>query len=102
MKPSDSLDPWRRLVVAARQVPEAEGGAPFGFATRVAARAMAAEPAPAVLFARLSWRALGVAAMLAVGCVAINYEALAPRGTDEVLLNDVDPVSAVLDLSAGS
>ena len=37
---------WQRLVVAARQAPVAdEVAAPFGFATRVAARAMNATPA---------------------------------------------------------
>jgi len=48
----------------------------MAFATRVAALAMAQERAVVSLFERFSLRALGVACLLAVVCVAANYSLL--------------------------
>ena len=87
---------WRQLVVAARQAPVAGGGAaPYGFATRVAARAMC--PPPPVLgavFARFSVRALCLACVLTLAGVAANYLAFAGSADDEQ--NLIDPVSEVV------
>ncbi len=76
MNPPDSR--WPRLAAAARQVrDERDTAAPYGFATRVAARAFAAaEPPFSALLARFSWRALGVAALLTLVAVAANYSAI--------------------------
>ena len=69
---------WARLVAAARQIrDERDTAAPYGFATRVAARAFAAaEPPFSALLARFAWRALGIAVLLALASVAANYSAV--------------------------
>jgi len=86
---------WQRLVAAARQAPVAdEAAAPYGFATRVAARAMS-EPPPgaAALFGRFSVRALYLACLLTLTGAAANYFVLA--GTEDNEQNLIDPVSEV-------
>ena len=74
MNPADPRHPWQRLVIAARRAPNSgETAAPYGFATRVAALAMAQEPRPASLLARFSLRAAGVACLLMAAAFAANY-----------------------------
>jgi hypothetical protein len=88
---------WQRLVTAARQAPVAdEVAAPYGFATRVAARALGEPGRPALLamFGRLSVRALWVAGLLMLASMAANYLAFAGNEDDEQ--NLLDPVSEVL------
>lgn len=98
MKPEDSA--WQNLVSAARLArDERDTAAPFGFSTRVAALAMASTPAPAVsLFERFSWRALGLAALLAVTSIATSYPLLSNSSEDDVLSNDT-AVAALFDVS---
>ena len=86
---------WQRLVVAARQAPVAdEGATPYGFATRVAARALyAGQPAVLAVFGRFSVRALYLACLLTLTGVAANYLAFA--GTEDDEQNLIDPVSEV-------
>jgi hypothetical protein len=99
MKPEDKA--WQKLVAAARLArDDRDTAAPYGFATRVAALAMAEQrQAPAGAWVeRFSWRALMVAGLLAVGGVATNYASPMPaNGDDEVL--DETTVTAVFDLS---
>lgn len=99
MKPEDQA--WQRLVAAARAArDDRDTAAPYGFATRVAALAMAAEARPARgLFERLAWRALGIAALLAVASVAASYSGFGSTSADEDLLADPGAVTAVFDLS---
>ncbi|HUL52771.1 MAG TPA: hypothetical protein VLT83_05100 [Opitutaceae bacterium] len=88
---------WQRLVVAARRVPAAEEvAAPYGFATRIAARALGGPARPALLavFARFSVRALWVAGVLALASMAANYLAFA--GNEEDDQGPLDPVSEVV------
>lgn len=98
---------WRKLVEAARRAraerDERDTAAPYGFATRVAALAMAERrPRATALMERFSWRALGVAALLAVASVAASY-ALPSTTTsataDDEALPDPSTVTAVFDLS---
>ncbi len=93
MKDYDSR--WQRLAAAARQAPVADDvAAPFGFATRVAARAMNESPPGALaIFGRFSVRALYLACLLTLTGVAANYLAFAGTPDDEQ--NLVDPVSEV-------
>jgi hypothetical protein len=101
MNPSDRRQPWSRLAAAARSAPDDRDlSAPFGFATRVAALALAAPPRPSfsLVFERLSLRALGVACLLMLASVAISYPAIARAFDDEV--NVRDPVAEVLDLES--
>ncbi len=77
MMPQKSRDPWSRLTAAAREVrDERDTTAPYGFATRVAALAMAQESRISSVFDRFALRALGVASLLALGSVALNYNAV--------------------------
>jgi hypothetical protein len=101
MTPPDSR--WQRLAAAARQAPDDRDlAAPPGFATRVAARAFATAEAPfSALLARFSWRALGVASLLAVVSVAANYSAISaltssPPDDDS---NSGEIVNEIIDLS---
>ncbi len=65
---------WSRLVAAARRAPadSRDSAAPYGFATRVAARAFSARSPflDASLLSRYGLRALGVSFVLAVVCAA--------------------------------
>jgi hypothetical protein len=90
---------WQRLITAARQAPETRDvAAPYGFATRIAARALSDEgPAVLAVFGRFSVRALWVACLLTLVSVAANYLAFAGSEDDEQSL--IDPVSEVLSAS---
>ncbi len=78
-KTNDPRGAWQRLAAAARQAPERQDtAAPYGFATRVAALALAQEARVVSVLERFALRAVGVAALLALFSVALNYEALAP------------------------
>ncbi|MDP3069174.1 MAG: hypothetical protein Q8N18_02750 [Opitutaceae bacterium] len=98
--------PWARLTAAARTVrDDRDASAPFGFATRVAALALAQERRVVSLFERFAFRAVGVAALLALCSVALNYQELAGSGAfvqhaDEELLHTDDAMTIVLNLSA--
>jgi len=101
MNPTDRRHPWSRLVAAARSAPDdRDPAAPFGFATRVAALALSAPPRPSfsLVFERLSLRALGVACLLMLACVAVSYPAIARTSDDEVAVRD--PIAEVLELES--
>ena len=67
-------DPWSRLVRAARQAPDdRDTSAPYGFSTRVAALAFAVERHSVSVLDRMAWRALGVAGLVALFSVMLNY-----------------------------
>ncbi|HXN35958.1 MAG TPA: hypothetical protein VN877_07285 [Opitutaceae bacterium] len=92
----------RRLVEAARRAPlSGDEAAPFGFSTRVAARAFDAAPASSPSFARLSLRVAGIACLFAVAAVGVNFRAIASALDDEtaVAAGD-DPVSDVVSLDS--
>lgn len=101
-------DPWSRLTAAAREVrDERDTAAPYGFATRVAALAFAQERRIASLFDRFALRALGVASLVALGSVAVNYSAISMPPTASVATADYyeplvpvdDAVAIVLDFA---
>lgn len=107
---NDPRHPWMRLNSAARTVRDArDAAAPFGFATRLAALALAQERRMVSVLERFSLRALVVACLLALGSVAVNYQApVSSPGTaialaftvDEVEIAPVgDAVAVVLDLA---
>ncbi len=100
MNPNDHNQPWARLTAAARRAPlGGETAAPYGFSTRVAALAFAAERPIRSLFERFSIRAVAVAGLLAVLSVAANYSALVPvasAASEDELVAGVDPVSVFL------
>jgi len=99
MTPPDKA--WQRLVVAARRAPaDAPAEVPHGFATRVAAQALA-QPMPAGLsLERLALRALGVACLAAALGVAANYSVLTNGGAEEEgFFATDDPAAIVLEVS---
>jgi hypothetical protein len=106
--PTDPRHPWSRLTKAARTVRDArDTSAPYGFATRVAALALGQESRVASLLDLIALRALGVACLLAVLSIAVNYSEVSRRlagpagagSSDDVLLPISDTVSVVLDLA---
>jgi hypothetical protein len=105
---NDPRHPWSRLTAAAREVrDERDASAPYGFATRIAAIALAQERRVASLFERFALRAVGVASLLALFSVVLNYQALstepvAPVATTEepeLLIAADDAVAVVLDFA---
>jgi hypothetical protein len=97
MNPADQK--WPRLAAAARRAQDPrDPAAPYGFATRVAALALAQERAVASLFERFSWRALGVAGLLAAISLAGNYSTLVSAFQNDSVSVD-DPVAEIVDIA---
>jgi len=97
MNPSDQK--WSRLAGIARRAPDTrDAAAPYGFATRVAALAFAEERSIS-LVERFSLRALGVAGLLALVCIAANLSAVTSLLGDESAAAD-DPVAEIVDLAS--
>jgi hypothetical protein len=92
----------RRLMDAARGAPAAgDESAPFGFSTRVAARAFEAAKPPLPSFARVSLRMAGIACLFAVVAVGVNYRAITSAFDDEsAAAGGDDPVSDVVSLDS--
>ena len=98
MNPHDQK--WPRLAAAARRTADPRDTAtPPGFATRVTALAFAQERPLNSLFERFSLRALGLAALLAVVCLATNYSTLTSAFADDSASPD-DPVAEIVDLAS--
>lgn len=102
---NDPRHPWARLTSAARTVrDDSDTSAPYGFATRLAALALVQERRVVSLLERFSFRAIGVAALLALCSVALNYQEITATGSaaynEEEMLHADDAVTIVLDLSA--
>jgi hypothetical protein len=99
MKPTDFQ--WQRLVRAARRAADdRDEAAPYGFATRVAAQALAARESSSPILEQFAWRALGVACLVAVLGIAANYSLLS-NGNAEVegFFTPDDPAAIVLEVS---
>ncbi|HWA88226.1 MAG TPA: hypothetical protein VG710_18510 [Opitutus sp.] len=92
---------WQKLTAAARRWrDERDAEAPYGFAVRVAALAMSEDPVFArSLFERFSWRALGLAALLALVSLAADYSALAQSASDDGGFFDETTVTSVFEIS---
>ena len=105
MNLNEPRHPWNRLIAAARRAPDArEAGAPYGFATRVAALAGSSERATS-LFELFALRAVAVSSLLAIASVALSYSALTapakpvPATHEEEVVPLDDAVSVVLGLT---
>ena len=90
---------WQKLTALARQTPaDDDAPAPFGFATRTAALAMAAPlPGLGAMFGRLALRGLLAAAALSVAAVVFDFTAMANSQDDESVVDDT--ITQVLDFS---
>lgn len=101
MSPNEPRHPWSRLVAAARPVRDSrDESAPYGFATRVTAIAFSQSRPMASLLDRFALRALGIACLLAIAGIAVNYSALttpAPADDHPVANSVEDPMSVLLD-----
>lgn len=102
MNSSEPNQSWQRLAAAARRAPAADETAPYGFATRVAAQACAAQRPEVSLLERFSLRALGVACLMAVLGAAFSYsqvEVTAATSAEDGFFNTDDPTAVLLDVS---
>jgi hypothetical protein len=91
----------QRLLAAARRAPvSGDESAPFGFSTRVAARAFERPQLPGPSFARLSLRVAGIACLFAVVAVGVNYKAITSALDDESAAAGDDPVADVVNLDS--
>jgi hypothetical protein len=95
---SEPKDNWQRLARLARKAPQSpEAEAPFGFATRVAARwAVAEPPAPSAwdVWEQFSLRSLVVAGALVVAVLFTSYDIATPGWTQQYTVADAtfDPI----------
>lgn len=95
---SEPKDNWQKLARLARQAPKPAGAeAPFGFATRVAARWAAGEsPAPSAwdVLEIFSLRSLVVAGALMVAVLFVSYDVTTPGWTQQYTVADAtfDPI----------
>ena len=86
---NDPRSAWRRLASAARQVrDERETSAPYGFATRVAARAMSAPSLTGALLEKFALRGLLAACACSAAAAVFGYAAIMPDPEEELLTTD--------------
>jgi hypothetical protein len=93
---------WQKLAALARQAPaDPDTALPPGFATRVAARAVASSPASGPWFAleRFAFRGFIAAAACGVAAVAYGFPSLTTDSIDLYATGTADTVVELLDLS---
>ena len=67
---------WQAAIDAVRQAPPRDESAPFGFSRRITAlRRNAATGSTFLLWWKLTWRAIGFAALVLVASMAMNWSA---------------------------
>jgi hypothetical protein len=97
------IDPkhtWQRLAAVARRLPEEPPAeAPPGFATRVAALAMANGRPAGLHVLGLSLRAMGAACLIALAAVVLNFKVITLLFDDDAAPVD-DPVAELVDLGS--
>lgn len=83
--------PWDQLAAAARRAPdERDTAAPYGFATRVAARAFAAPPpSMQALLEKFALRGFFVTALLGLAAAGYGYTTLTAESDADLLAGDV-------------
>jgi len=83
MNSPNPSDPWARLTRAARSAPARQDETvPFGFATRVVARAAEVSGGGRSFVEKFAFRAVAVAALLALGSVGLELtQTSSPRAT---------------------
>lgn len=91
---------WQKLTALARSAPVDPTTAPFGFATRVAARAAAAPAeSPWAFIEHFALRGLVVAAVFGMASAAFNYSILTSDQTDIYATGATDSIVELLDIS---
>lgn len=80
---------WARLTAAARRAADdREVSAPYGFATRVAARAMSAPSLTGALLEKFALRGLLAACACSAAAAVFGYAAIMPDPEEELLTTD--------------
>lgn len=92
---------WQKLTALARQAPaDRDGALPLGFATRVAARAVAAPAAgPWFILGRFAFRGFVAAAVCGVAAIVYSFPSLTSDQTDIYATGTADAVIELLDIS---
>lgn len=99
MSQSDEI--WRKLTAAARQAPHGDDAAPYGFSSRVAARALSGRANGGSLIEQFALRAFSVATLVAL--LALITHLSVPSShlfDDESLFTVEDPAAIVLGVNA--
>jgi len=92
-------DAWTRLLSAARRSPDrGDAQAPYGFATRVVALADVTPRRAGSLFERFALRAVGVAALLAIGSAAFTLTQSPAPGPNSDVPGEVANEDALSEL----
>ncbi|MBI2496958.1 MAG: hypothetical protein HYV75_03190 [Opitutae bacterium] len=91
---------WQKLTALARSAPADPAAAPYGFATRVAARAAVAPADSAwAAFEQFALRGLVIAAVFGVASVALNYPFFSSDQADIYATGTTDSIVELLDIS---
>jgi hypothetical protein len=90
---------WQKLTALARQAPAAPGEPPYGFATRVAAQAVALPATPWLPLERFALRGLFLAGICSAAAAAFNFSTLTADQSDIYVTGTTDTVVELLDLS---
>jgi hypothetical protein len=92
---------WQRLAAAARNTrDDRDCEAPYGFSARVAALAMSEERRPMRPFEYFAMRAVGLACLLAVASVAVNYSAITRLIDSHSPAPSDDPIAELVDIAS--
>ena len=100
MSQSDEI--WRKLTTAARQAPpRGDETAPYGFSSRVTARAFSGRKTGGSLIEQFALRALSVAGLAAALALVTHFSVPASNASeDESLFTVEDPAAIVLGVNA--
>ena len=85
---------WQSALDAARRTPSRDDTPPFGFASRVVAlhRSSSATPSTFLLWWKLTWRAIGVAAVALVVAAALNFSTSNGSALEPAIVDSMDDV----------
>lgn len=98
MSQSDEI--WRKLTTAARQASHGGGAAPYGFSSRVAARAFSGRGTGSSLIEQFALRAFGVATLVALLALITHFSVPSTHlFDDETLFAVEDPAAIVLGVN---
>ena len=92
---------WERLAASARNAPDSRDlEAPYGFATRVAALAMSEPRSAGRSVEYFAKRAVGLACLLAVAAVAVNYSSPTRQPDQRTQAAVEDPIAQLVDIAS--
>jgi len=96
MNNTDPMHPWQRLVTLARKA-ERDTSSPFGFATRISTIGLAQPRFQPSLFELFAPKALGIACLLMLASIFLNYTAFTTNTPDwESSLSEEQPAAVAI------